>query len=173
MRAGFIAKLFGRADGRDRVRALYAAIVAEARQPAWYLEGGVEDSVSGRYEALAMTFSAVAIRLEALGDEAQAASVLLTECFVEDIEGQLRQDGVGDVMVGKRVGTLVGGLGGRIGAYRQGLADPARLDDALARNLYRGETPAAEAMAFARTRLIALHQRIAKRNPDELLAGAL
>ena len=91
---GFLAKLFGREEGRDAARPLYAAIVAEARAADWYMQGGVEDSVSGRYEALALVFTAVAIRLEALGGEAETVSVLLTECFVEDIEGQLRQDGV-------------------------------------------------------------------------------
>ncbi len=171
--AGFIAKLFGGSEGRDRARPLYAAIVAEARRPDWYVQGGVEDSVSGRYEALAMVFAAVAIRLEQLGEAAEQLSVLLTECFVEDVEGQLRQDGVGDVMVGKRVGTLVGGVGGRIGAYRDGLADRATLDEALVRNLYRGERPSADAIAFTQHQLIALHERLAERSLDRLAAGQL
>ena len=62
----------------------------------------------------------------------------LTELFVDDMDGQLRQEGVGDVVVGKHIGKLMSVLGGRLGAYRSALQDvsnPTALADAAARNL--------------------------------------
>jgi len=83
-------------------------------------------------------------------------SVRLTELFVEDMDGQLRESGVGDVVVGKRMGQLMSVLGGRLGAYREGLtsADEAVMADAVSRNvnLHEGSDPllvARRARAFA------------------------
>src|SRR3546814_15568718 len=74
-------------------------------------------------------------------DPVQAlAGVQLTELFVADMDGQIRQIGFGDMVVGKQIGRMVGALGGRLGAYRD--ADgSAALREALVRNLWRGRTP--------------------------------
>jgi len=63
--------------------------------------------------------------------------VLLTELFVDDMDGQLRQSGVGDLVVGKHIGKLVSSLGGRLGALREALgeADDAALVAAIERNV--------------------------------------
>ena len=81
--------------------------------------------------------------------EAATASVRLTERFVTDMDGQLRESGIGDIGVGKHIGKMMAMLGGRLGAYRDGLA-AGDLDTALRRNLYRGVEP--EAAACWRTR---------------------
>ena len=85
------------------------------------------------------------MRLEALG--ASQESVWLTELFVDDMDGQLRQEGIGDVVVGKHIGRMVSALGGRLAAYRAALSGEADFGEALTRNLYRGEAPAPEALA--------------------------
>src|SRR3546814_18038090 len=64
--------------------------------------------------------SLVVLRLEARDLRTQSA--LVTELFVEDMEGQLREFGVNDVVVGKRMGGLMSALGGRLGALRMALA---------------------------------------------------
>ena len=124
-----------RTDPRDAVRPLYAAVVAAARAPHWYRDGGVADSVDGRFEMIAALLALTIKRLEDLPGQ-QATMALLTEIFVEDMDAQLRQEGIGDVVVGKHVGKMMGALGGRIAAYGAGLSvegDPA---PALRRNLY-------------------------------------
>ncbi|WP_204310223.1 ubiquinol-cytochrome C chaperone family protein, partial [Enterobacter cloacae] len=73
-------------------------------------------------------------------------STHLTEVFIDDMDGQLRQIGIGDIVVGKHVGKMMGMLGGRLGAYREALA-AGGFDEALVRNLYRGEAPAPAALA--------------------------
>jgi cytochrome b pre-mRNA-processing protein 3 len=65
------------------------------------------------------------------------ASARLTELFVDDMDGQLREAGIGDPTVGKQLGKLVSALGGRCGALREGLAqaDDAALVAAIERNV--------------------------------------
>jgi cytochrome b pre-mRNA-processing protein 3 len=172
MAGGIWARLFSREDGRDALRPLYAAVVAAARQPHWYLDGGVEDSINGRFEMVSAIMAIVSIRMEAMGDVAATPLALLAECFIEDMEGQLREQGVGDVMVGKHVGTMMGALGGRLGAYRDGLAD-GDLDAALIRNLYRGDTPAEAALAHSRASVQAFAARLESVTLDQLIAGQL
>ena len=128
--------------------ALYRAIVAEARQADWYTAGVVPDSVDGRFDTVVLVLALVLIRLEAEGDGARQFSADLTERFIADMDGSLRQMGIGDPTVGKQVGHMVGALGGRLGAYREALAGREPLGEALARNLYRG-TVAPEALAWS------------------------
>jgi cytochrome b pre-mRNA-processing protein 3 len=68
-------------------------------------------------------------------EEMRLPSVLLTELFVTDMDGQLRESGVGDLVVGKHIGRLMSVLGGRLGAYRAALAGQEDLGAALERNL--------------------------------------
>lgn len=174
-RLGWLGKLFG---GRRRDPALiplYAACVERGREPHWYLEGGVPDTIDGRFDAIAAVLSAVLLRLEADPAGAEPAA-RLAEHFIDDMDSQLRQLGVGDLVVGKQVGRMVGMLGGRLGAYRDGLAAHApagALDAALARNLYRGGPPAPAALAHARDALLRLRDRLAAAPVGRLVAGDL
>ena len=79
--------------------------------------------------------SAVMVRVEA--SELRSESALLAELFVEDMDGQLREFGVNDVVVGKRIGKLMSVLGGRLGAYRSALnaGDLDKLTAAIQRNV--------------------------------------
>lgn len=164
-------RLFARDDDRRTVRPLYAAITAQARQPHWYVEGAVPDTIDGRFEMVALLMSLVLIRLEALADAAAAPAAWLTETFVDDMDGQLRELGIGDVVVGKHIGKMISSLGGRMGAYRLGLSDPAALEAALIRNLYAGAVPAGPALRHVATQLGDITQRLGQRDLPALLTG--
>ena len=127
-----------RPDPRESLRPLWHRIVAVSRQERWYREGGVADSVGGRFDMIATVLALVLLRMERAGSEAEP-QVFLTELFVEDMDRQLRETGVGDVVVGKRLGKLVSVLGGRLGAYRDALADGAE-DGALVAAVERNVT---------------------------------
>lgn len=117
---------------------LYERIVAKARAPHWYQDGNVPDDLDGRFEMIAAMLSLVLIRLES--DEAQAdKGVFLTEIFVDDMDGQLREIGIGDMLVGKHIGKMMAALGGRLTAYREGLANDAEMGGAISRNIFAGE----------------------------------
>ncbi|MEH3046073.1 ubiquinol-cytochrome C chaperone family protein [Sphingomonas adhaesiva] len=138
---------------RDRTAALplYDAVIARARAPHWYLDGQVPDTLDGRFDMVAAVLAMVVLRLER--DEGGAPVIAqLTERFVDDMDAQVRQIGFGDMVVGKHVGRMMGMLGGRLGAYREGL-DDGTLDAALVRNVYRGQAPASDAVAHVRDSL--------------------
>jgi cytochrome b pre-mRNA-processing protein 3 len=161
-------------DGTDRasLRPLYEAVVAEARAPAWYREGRVPDTVDGRFDMIAALLSLVMFRLEAEGAPGRAPAALLTESFIADMDGQLRELGIGDVVVGKHMGKMMGALGGRLDAYRRTIdVQDGGLEEALVRNLYRDVAPPPEALAFVVARLRRTAKLLADQPIDALLAG--
>lgn len=168
---GWLQDMLGGRRDRDAGVPLYNAIIARGREPHWYVEGAVPDTLDGRFDMIAAVLALVQMRLES-EPEAAAASVHLTERFVDDMDAQIREIGFGDVVVGKHVGRMIGMLGGRLGAYREGLAE-GTLDAALVRNLYRGEAPDAAAVTHVRDAMIALHERLRATSLDALLAGKL
>jgi len=102
------------------MRPLWHRIVEIAREKQWYADCGVADTVPGRFDAITLVLAIVLLRMER--DEALLEpSVRLTEIFVEDMDGQLRQEGVGDLVVGKKMGKLMAVLGGRLGSLREAL----------------------------------------------------
>lgn len=112
------------------------------------------------------------LRLEAEGERARSESVVLTELFIDDMDGTLRQIGIGDFVVGKHVGRLVGALGGRLGAFREALAGGESLQGAVRRNVFR-DAPAPDAeVEWVAERLRRLHGRLAGTAMEPLLAGA-
>lgn len=166
-------RLFRSGDTRLPLRPLYAAVVAEAREPAWYREGAVPDTLDGRFDMVAAVLATVLIRLEGEGDAGREPAALVTELFVDDMDSQLRQQGIGDVVVGKHIGRMMSALGGRTGAYRIGLGEGGDLPAALVRNLYRGVEPSPAALASTATRLAALHGSLAAVPLDAILMGRL
>jgi cytochrome b pre-mRNA-processing protein 3 len=151
-----LARLFGqRPDDRAALHPLWHRIVEIAREREWYAQCGVADSVAGRFDTISLILGLVLLRMESEPALAEP-SVRLTELFVDDMDGQLRESGVGDVVVGKQIGKLMGTLGGRLGAYREALATgtDAAMAAAVARNvtLIEGTDPllvATRARAFA------------------------
>lgn len=170
---GLWQRLTGR-KGENAAAALYQAVVAHGRQPEWYEDGAVPDTVNGRFDMIASVLAIVLLRMEA-EPAAAAASAQLAECFIEDMDGQLRQIGIGDVVVGKRMGKMMGLVGGRLGAFREALAQPdgTAFEDALLRNLYRAERPGDSALTFSATRLRDLYAQLAAVPLDALMAGKL
>lgn len=168
-----LKKLFGDREERSGLVPLYRAIVEQGRQPFWYRQGGVPDTLDGRFDMIAALLSLVLIRLEAEGGRGRGPSALLTEVFVDDMDGQLREIGIGDMIVGKHIGKMMSALGGRLTAYRAALGEGGDLEDALGRNLYRGEPVEPAALAAVVQRLRGFHAGLARTSFEALLAGEL
>ncbi|MDO9488598.1 MAG: ubiquinol-cytochrome C chaperone family protein [Sphingomonadaceae bacterium] len=172
MAFNLLDRLTGRRTVRPPMDALYRAVVAVAREPRWYTAGAVPDTLDGRFDMVALALSLMLIRLEGEAG-ARASTVGLTERFVEDMDGSLREIGVGDLVVGKRVGDMVGALEGRLGAYRGAFAGVEPLADALARNLYRGAAPAPDVLAWTAAAVVDLKREIDATSLDRLVAGEI
>ena len=168
-RLTLLQTLFGRRDERARLRPLYEAGVALARDPAWYRDGGVPDTIEGRFAMVAAVTALVLLRLEAEGEAARPDSVLLTEIFIDDMDSSLRQIGIGDFVVGKHVGKLVSALGGRLGAFREA----EQFDEPVRRNVFSGEAPDEAKERFVAGRLEGLRDRLRAVPLDRLLAGEI
>ncbi|MEK6638924.1 MAG: ubiquinol-cytochrome C chaperone family protein [Pseudomonadota bacterium] len=166
-------RLFAREDNRASVRPLYIAVAGQARLPHWYTNGEVPDTIEGRFEMVTLLLSLVLIRLDGLGEAAANPAALLAEIFVEDMDGQLRQLGMGDVVVGKHIGKMMSALGGRLGAYRAGLVGDAPMQDALVRNLYAGSPPSDQALTHVEVSLRSILEALNQRPLQTLLAGDL
>lgn len=166
-----LERLFAPArDPREAVRALWRSVVTQAREPEWYRDGGVADTLEGRFDMVTLVLALVVLRMERSAELAPHTAPL-TEIFVEEMDGQLRQSGVGDLMVGKQIGRLMSTLGGRIGALRTSLAAPdGALEDVVRRNVTLLDTADVEAVA---TRLRALVARLDATGDGALLAGEI
>ncbi len=156
-------------DPREARRPLWNAVVATARMPHWYSAGGVPDTLDGRFDMISLVLALVLHRIDQDPDQA-LASVQLTELFVDDMDGQMRQIGFGDMVVGKQIGRMVGALGGRLGAYRA--ADgSSELSAALVRNLWRGQDAPEAGIAHVMTEVAKLRAGLAAMPVDALIAA--
>lgn len=152
---------------------LYRQIVARARQPHWYLDGAVPDTLEGRFSMLATLIALVDLRLESGGEQARFGSVSLAECFVDDMDAELRQLGTGDPVMGKKVGGLVGALGGRVGAWRRAVAGSESWEAVTGRSVYRGAAVTPDALAYTERQLRLFWSSLEGRSDEALLGGAL
>ncbi|KTE45767.1 MULTISPECIES: ubiquinol-cytochrome C chaperone family protein [unclassified Sphingopyxis] len=156
-------------DPREARRPLWNAVVATARAPHWYVEGGVPDTLDGRFDMISLVLALVLHRIDE--DPGQAlAGVQLTELFVTDMDGQMRQIGFGDMVVGKQIGRMVGALGGRLGAYR--VPDGSEeMRAALVRNLWRGQEPDAAHLAHVADEAAKLRAALAATPVEALIVA--
>ncbi|PQA86100.1 ubiquinol-cytochrome C chaperone family protein [Hyphococcus luteus] len=142
--------LFRKDPALEAGRALYAAAVEQARAPALYRDFATPDTVEGRFEQVALHVYLIMRRLKG-DDAAKKASQSLMDAMFQNMDDSLRELGVGDLQVGKKVRVLAENFYGRIGAYEAALKDDAPENDlaeALARNIY-GVEECEEAGALA------------------------
>lgn len=154
-----------------RGAALFEAAVSEARNPRWFIEGGLPDTVDGRFAVLAAVTALILVRLEQEG--ATEASVALTERFVETLDTELREMGVGDPAVGKQVRRLVGALAGRVERSRALVAGGYGWRAEARRGLYRGEDVGPDRLAWAERELRALWSRLERTGLEALREGKI
>ena len=122
---------------------LYAAVVAEARRPDWYREAGIPDTLDGRFAVLTSLLALADIRLERGADGAKALGPRLAECFIADMDAQMREAGFGDPSLGKQVRMMVGSLASKVDRWRQAVEAIAPWD-AVARTSLYGDSPPAD-----------------------------
>ena len=167
-----LSRLLVRPDpGQEQIRPLWHKVVELARDPQWYRDCGIADTVPGRFDAISLVVALVMLRMDGK-PELRAPSARLTELFVADMDGQLRQSGVGDLAMAKRMGKLMSVLAGRIEALKVALAeaDDKALIAALERNVTLNEG-ADRAVLARRVRQVAA--AFAAISDADLLAGKI
>lgn len=169
-------RLFGRERHANRTitDALYAQIVAAARQPAFYSRWNVPDTPLGRFEMLSLHMFLFLHRMEGQVGAAREIAQILTDEFFSDVEHSLRELGIGDLGVPKRMKKLARMFYGRTASYADALkrGDRAALAAAIARNVRpdSGDWPEADAVAGY---MMAAERALAAQADDDILSGKL
>lgn len=167
----FLSRLLGTGpDPRAELLPLWHKVIALSRTPDFYARHGVADTIDGRFDMVTTMLAVTMLRMEQSPTLA-ARCALLTELFVEDMDGQLRESGVGDLVVGKHMGKLMAALGGRMGALRDAFAagEVEPVARALERNHHwreEGGDPAGLA-----TSILAYRDALATASEEDIAAG--
>ena len=122
-------------------KALYTPLIEQARRPAFYVEGRVADTPNGRFELYSLHLALMVGRLRGSGAFAAEASQALFDTFLAGLDDGLRELGVGDLTVPKKMRRLGEALYGRLKGYDAALAEDApadALEAMLGRTLYAG-----------------------------------
>lgn len=143
-----LARFFRRRPHRAAAHRLYVAAADQSRRPSLYETYRIPDTLEGRFDSLILHVFLILHRLRRQGDAALELGHEVVEVLVADMDRTLRETGIADVGVGKRVKTMLRAFYGRIGAYDSGLAETeGALEDALMRNIYRGDAPGPDVVA--------------------------
>jgi cytochrome b pre-mRNA-processing protein 3 len=126
---------FSRSRAETEADRLLAAVTQISRQPSFFGEGRIPDTLEGRFELMTVHAALALIRLRASPEAAPMAQEFTDKLF-RQFDAGLREAGVGDLAVPKRMSKLAGSFYGRLEAYEAGLLDEsaAALEAALARN---------------------------------------
>lgn len=145
----------GAVRNAERGASAFAAVVAIARQPAFFRHGGVADTIDGRFALLASVLALLLNRIEREGEVGDALSVALTERFIVAMEAEHRELGLGDPTLGKTVRKLVGALAKRVDLWRNVIAEDDDWATTTRISVYAGE-PERQALELVAAQLRAL-----------------
>ena len=132
--------LFRRARNDAVIDRLYRSVADASREPALYADLRVPDTFEGRFESLSLHAILVLRRLQRCEEPGPAMAQHLVDTVFKHFDRTLREMGVGDTTVPKRMKTIAEAFGGRSSAYDAALRDGRKaLVEALARNVYAGK----------------------------------
>ena len=159
---------------RKAAELAYRRVVEQARQPGFFSDGGVPDTLDGRFELICLHAFLYLHRLKRDRPRSARLSQRFFDAMFADFDRSLREMGTGDLSVGREVKRMAEAFYGRIEAYERGLAaDDAELQPALARNLF-GTAPPSPAHLAAMARYVRRAAVGLNRQPAaELLEGQI
>ena len=172
-----LGRLWGRWPGgaarrrRERAVLLYERIRARSRDPQLYLRLGVPDTLDGRFEALILHMVPLTVRLRDGGEQARAFSQELFDVFLHDMDAGLREAGVGDISVPKRLKKMTRVWYGRLEALTEARGEGGEaIVKTLTRNLYPEAGPLPDLRPLA-ARVDELFAAAEAASPDRLVEG--
>ena len=160
---------------RKEAETLYEKVVNRTRTPNFYEKYGVADTVEGRFEVLTLHAYLVFRRLKSEPNLGQELAQKTFDVMFENVDLNLREVGVGDIGLARRIKKMAEGFYGRVDAYDRALevdGDAKLLKQALQRNLFNGQEVSDDSLS-----LIAHYVRdsdgfLANLTRDELLSQA-
>lgn len=168
-----IFSLFNRRRQRGKgIEPLYGAMMANALEPRLFIEGGIPDTFEGRFESVTLQAALVLRRLKALPDPASAVSQDLVDRIFDGLDAAMRESGVSDGGVPKRIKKFAQGFYGRLEVYTAALELPQSseaLASALRRNIVENDASAHALAAIA----VGLDERLSILQLNQIAAGNL
>ena len=158
-----------RPDPGGTIETIYGMIVTQAREPMFYRELAVPDSVDGRFDLLLLHLWLLLRRLRT-PDAGSELSQALFDRFCEDMDDNLRELGVGDQSVPKRMRAFGEAFYGRSKAYDDAIGDAEALASAISRNILNGKSIAQARRLGAYVR--AVDAKLAASDLAVVLSGA-
>ncbi|MEN3973583.1 ubiquinol-cytochrome C chaperone family protein [Emcibacter sp. SYSU 3D8] len=142
-----IRRAFMPSPDQLRANALYNTAVNQSRRTGFYTTCGVPDTIDGRFDMIVVHAFLIMRRLRDGGPDGEALSQVLFDEMFADMDRSLREMGVGDMGIGRRVRAMGKAFMGRVKAYEEALEEGgAALEEALTRNVYRDAAPAPAAL---------------------------
>ena len=164
-------RLFSRSKNDAIARRLYGAVVRQARLTVFYRDLAVPDTLDGRFDLIVLHLYLIANRLKGAGETARQLQQRLMEIFFADMDQSLREIGIGDLSVGKRVGEMADAAYGRIAVYDEAVQGGEQaVAAALSRNVYRHDGLAEGASRLARY-VLGQHAHLKTAGIDTILTG--
>ncbi len=169
-----LERLFRPRQARVAGEALYAGLVEQARRPELYRDLGVDDRIDARFELYVLHLSLLLARLKADGEAAADLGQVVFDTFVGALDDSLRELGVGDLSVAKKMRKLGEAVYGRMLGYQRALevSDREALGGLLARAVYGDEARTVEAARLAGYALDT-HLALSDQRLDDILRGRL
>ena len=146
----FLTHIFGSSERQARTDRLLKAISVQARQPVFYEELGVPDTLDGRFDLMALHGLLVFRALRDKGRDGRLLAQDTTDLMFSAFDDAIRSLGVGDMGVPRRVKTMAKAYIGRSAAYGAAIdsGDKAAMEEVLDRNVYRAGDPPADALGL-------------------------
>ena len=166
-------RLFRRSRFDDATHDLYEAVVAQARRRELYTDLGVPDTLDGRFDLVVLHAWLTMRRLRRAGEAGHARAQKLFDLMFADFDRSLREIGVGDLKVGKRIKQMAQAFYGRARGYDAAMDDHGGdlLAEALRRNLYGTGEPTPAMLEGAAAYVRAQEAHLAALDDGDLVAG--
>lgn len=167
--------LFPRVPDQHSIHALYGAIVAQARSPAFYRGYGVADTVTGRLELILVHAFLFSRRVRSGSANMRRLGQGVFDRFCDDMDANLREMGIGDLSVPKHMQRIGQAFYGRAAAYDAALAagGDTALPQALIRNVFAGDPGQAERAQRLADYIKAADGQLAQEKDTEFIEGKI
>lgn len=168
-----ILNLFRKNTATEAVYAVYAAIVAQSRQPKFYAQWGVPDTVTGRFDMICLHMALLFGRLRGEGKAVSDFGQSVFDLFFKDMDRSLREMGAGDLAVPKKIQKMGGLFYGLMTSLNEAMdrGDRAEVESVITRNLFEGAetTSAGELAAY----LFAEAEKLGRQPTASIVGGKI
>lgn len=148
---------------------IYIALVRQAREPFFYAELNVPDTIDGRFDMILLHLHCFTARMQGEAQHARLTQEVV-DTMMRDMDTAIRELGVGDTGVAKRLKAMAYALNGRLTAYENMWGDKSALRETLRRNVYNEACDDAALDALLRYALQS-HDNLSRQPLDAIITG--